>query len=382
MTKQLVINFVLATLIFDVCFLLTACERGESEPKNASMNAMMEAMPVNVIQVQPVDVPISVETVAQTEGAKETEIRPRVGGILLKRLYTEGAPVEAGQPLFQIDPEPFQNTLNEARAQYREQAARVVQTRREEARQRKLLAERFVSQSMYDIAYANHTMAEAALQSAKVRVQQAKLNLSYTTVTAPVKGISGRFQFSEGALVAANTSLLTTISQLSPIWVRFSFSDSELERFDGRLSEQNVRQVIVTLPDGSEYSQKGTINFAASQIDPLLGTQQLRAEFNNNDQRILPGQFVRVRVIAGEAKRAFIVPQSVVLTSDLGRYVYVVSDTNKVEMRVVVAGDWIGKNWVILNGLNAGDKVIVDNIIKLRPGTVVLPQLQEQVTGV
>ncbi len=361
--------------------VLIACSSNESEVDNASSNKAMAAMTVTVIEMQPVDTPVSIETVAQTEGAKETEIRPRVGGIIQKRLYSEGEPVKAGQPMFLIDPEPFQNALNEAQAQYREQSARIVQSKREEARQRRLLAEKFVSQSMYDIAESNYAVAKAALQSAKVRVKQAKLNLSYTTVRSPIAGISGRFRFSVGALVQANTSLLTTISQLSPIWVRFSFSDSELERFGGRVREQNVSQVIVILPDGTEYEQKGRINFAASQIDPLLGTQQLRAVLNNDDQRLLPGQFVRVRVVSNMRRKVFSVPQGVVLTSDLGKYVYVVNDINEVEMRSVDVGDWVGKNWVILGGLNSGDKVVVDNIIKLRPGTAVIPQFKEKVAG-
>lgn len=382
MVNQLFRDITLVVGLSGMGLLLTACSPNEPETQNNASGKMREAMPVTVIQVRPIDTPVSIETVAQTEGAKETEIRPRVGGILLKRLYTEGEPVKAEQPLFLIDPEPFQNTLNEAKAQYQEQSARIEQLQREEARQHRLLAEKFVSQSMYDIAQANFAVAKATLQSAKVRVQQAKLNLSYTTVKSPIAGISGRFRFSVGALVEANTSLLTTISQLSPIWVRFSFSDSELKQFDGRIHEQNVGQVIVILPDGTEYGQTGRINFAASQIDPSLGTQQLRAEFSNNNQRLLPGQFVRIRIVSNETRKAFSVPQSVVLASDLGKYVYVVNDNNKVEARPVIVGDWVGKNWIILDGLNVNDKVVVDNIIKLQPGMAVMPQLKEQVAGI
>ncbi|MDP1559314.1 MAG: efflux RND transporter periplasmic adaptor subunit [Nitrosomonas sp.] len=363
-----------STIILLVSLLLAACSNSEPIPEITSVN---EAIPVSVIQVQPTSVPISVETVAQAEGAKEVEIRPRVSGILLKQLYTEGSPVDAGQPLFLIDPAPFKNTLAEVRAQLLEQSIVVEQAKVEESRQHRLVTENFVSQRVYDSAAANLAIAKAALQSAKVRVQQAELNLSYTTVTAPVNGVTGRSEFSEGSLVTAHTSLLTTIAQLSPIWVRFSFSDNELVRFGGRLNEQNVEKVWVILPDGSTYQQEGEINFAASQIDPLLGTQQLRATFENEDQRLLPGQFVRVRVTAGESTNVFIVPQVAVLTSDLGRYVYVVNEKNEVTVRAVVAGDWIGKDWIILEGLNAGDKVIVDNIIRLSPGKVVVPQLSD-----
>jgi membrane fusion protein (multidrug efflux system) len=218
-------------------------------------------------------------------------------------------------------------------------------------------------------------VARAALQQAQANVREAELNLSYTTVTAPVSGYSGRFQFSEGALITANTSLLTTIVQLSPIWVRFSFSDNELAQLGGRLTEENVKEVTLVLPDGSEYPQKGKLNFAASQIDPLLGTQQLRATFDNADQKLLPGQFVRARVTTGQRDGVFLLPQVAVSTSDQGRFVFVVNEKNEATVRPVVVGDWVGKDWIILEGLNAGDKVIIDNIIKLRPGAPLVPNI-------
>ncbi|SFH62889.1 membrane fusion protein, multidrug efflux system, partial [Nitrosospira sp. Nsp14] len=318
-------------------------------------------------------VPISAEAVAQTEGAKEVEIRPRVGGILLKRLYEEGAEVKVGQPLFLIDPVPYQNALAQAKAQLAEQRARVGQTEREENRLRDLLEAQAISQREYDNAVSESAITRAGLQQAEVRVRDAELNLSYTNVAAPVSGISGRFRFSVGALVEANSSLLTTIVQLSPIWVRFSLSDNELAQLGGPLNEQRVQEITLILPDGKEYEKKGELNFAASQIDPLLGTQQLRAEFDNSNQRLLPGQFVRARVVTGQQDGVFLVPQVAVQISDMGKTVYVVNEKNEAAIRPVVTGRWIGKDWVILDGLKARDKVIVDNLIKLRPGTVVSP---------
>ena len=324
---------------------------------------------------EPVNMPVSLETIAQTEGAKEIEIRPRVGGLLLTRVYIEGTAVKAGQSLFLIDPEPFQNTLAEANALLREQNVSAVRAKSEENRQRQLLNENFVSQRAYDQATADLAAAQAALQAAKARVKQAELNLSYTTVRAPVDGITGRSHFSEGALISANTSLLTTLTQLSPIWVRFSFSDNELAKLGEHVNEKNVHHVTMILPDGSEYPKNGKINFAASKIDPLLGTQQLRATFDNTDERILPGQFVRIRITAGEPKAVYVVPQVAVLTSDLGRFVYVIKEDNAVVQRPVTVGDWIGKDWIILDGLHTGDKVVIDNLIKLIPGKIVEPYL-------
>jgi len=350
---------------------LAACSNGDQEA--LSNPTPKKTMPVSVIKVQPTTVPISAEAVAQTEGAKEVEIRPRVGGILLKRLYEEGTAVKAGQPMFLIDPIPYQNALAQAKAQLAEQKARIEQTRREENRLQDLLVMESISQREYDNAVSDNAVANAALQQAEVRVREAKLNLSYTTVTAPVKGVSGRRLLSEGVLVEANSSLLTTVIQLSPIWVRFSLSDNELVKLGGYLSEQNVQNVTLILPDGTEYDQRGELNFAARQIDPSLGTQQLRATFDNSEQRLLPGQFVRVRVTTGEREGVFLVPQTAVQTSDLGRSVYVVNEKSEAVMRPVVTGRWIGKDWVILEGLKAGDKVIVDNLIKLRSGTPVSP---------
>ena len=152
-------------------------------------------------------------------------------------------------------------------------------------------------------------------------------------------------------------------------------SDNELAQLGGPLNEQNVQQVTLLLPNGTEYDKKGKLNFAASQIDPTLGTQQLRATFENTDQRLLPGQFVRARVITGERDGVFLVPQVAVQRSDLGNIVYIVNEKNEATIQPVVAGQWMGKEWVILEGLKAGDKVIVDNIIKLRPGMPVAPDM-------
>ena len=360
-----------ALLGLTLCVTVAACGQNEA----ASRQPGPTSLPVSIIEVQPTSVPISAEAVAQTEGAKEVEIRPRVGGILLKRLYEEGAEVKAGQPLFLIDPVPYQNALAQAKAQLAEQRARVGQTEREENRLRDLLETQAISQREYDNAVSESAITRAGLQQAEVRVRDAELNLSYTNVAAPVSGISGRFRFSVGALVEANSSLLTTIVQLSPIWVRFSLSDNELAQLGGPLNEQRVQEITLILPDGREYEKKGELNFAASQIDPLLGTQQLRAEFDNSDRRLLPGQFVRARVVTGEQDGVYLVPQTAVQVSDMGKTVYVVNEKNEATIRPVVTGRWIGKDWVILDGLKARDKVIVDNLIKLRPGTLVSPHV-------
>ena len=352
---------------------LVACgKKEEGAPQGAGM-----IMPVSVISVKSTSVPITAEAVAQTEGAKEVEIRPRVGGILLKRMYDEGSSVKAGQTMFLIDPVPYQIALQQAKALYAAQQARVEQATREESRLHGLLASQSISQREYDNATSDKATSVANLQQALANVREAELNLSYTNVTSPLTGVSGRFQFSEGALIAANTSLLTTVSQISPIWVRFSLSDSELKLLGGHLTEKNVKEVSLVLPDGTEYKQKGVLNFSASQIDPKLGTQQLRATFENNDHQLLPGQFVRARITTGIRNGVFLIPQTSVLTGDQGKFVFV-ADKDK-EGKIVAAirpikeGGWLGNDWVVLEGLKEGDQVIADNLIKVRPGAPVSP---------
>jgi membrane fusion protein (multidrug efflux system) len=345
----------------------------KKDDANTQGVAAMPAMPVSVIAMQPTSVPVGAEAVAQTEGAKEVEIRPRVGGILLKKLFEEGASIRAGQAMFLIDPAPFQIALSNAKAQLAQQKARVEQTQREAQRLQGLVATQSISQREADNAVSESALAKAGLEQVEAGVREAELNLSYTTVTSPLSGVAGRFELSEGALVSANSSLLAKVSQISPIWVRFSFSDSELAALGGHLSSSNVKEVTLILPNGKEYVAKGQLNFAASGIDPQLGTQQLRATFENADKSLLPGQFVRIRVTTGKQDGVFLVPQVAVLTNDQGKFVYVANDKNEVVVKPIVVGNWVGNDWVALSGLNVGDKVVVDNVIKLRPGANVAP---------
>jgi membrane fusion protein (multidrug efflux system) len=369
--KPVALSATLTMAALMACLVLASC--GKKDDAAAEAAGKSPSMPVTVLELQAATVPISAETVAQTEGAKEVEIRPRVGGILLKKLFDEGAQIKAGQSMFLIDPVPFQIALTNAKAKLAQQRARAEQTQREAQRLKGLLASQSVSQREADNAASDNALALAGLTQYEASVREAELNLSYTTVTSPLTGVAGRFEFSEGALVSANTSLLTKVSQISPIWVRFSLSDSESAQLGGHLTQKNVKEVALILPNGEQYKQKGQLNFAASSIDPMLGTQQLRATFDNPEKRLLPGQFVRIRVTTGQKDGVFMVPQTSILTNDQGKYVYVANAQNEATIRPIVVGNWIGKDWVVLSGLEAGDKVIVDNIIKLRPGAAIAP---------
>ncbi len=347
--------FSVASLV--VMFLVSACSKETAAPQATTT----PPVPVTVVEMLPQNLPTTIELMAQTEGAKETEVRARVGGILLKRLYEEGASVKAGQPLFQIDPAPYELALAEVKA-------KAEQTTREEARLKGLLARQAISQKEYDDANSANAMAQAALR-------QAQLNLSWTTVTAPVSGISGRAIKSEGSLIGtADATPITSIYQTNPMWVRFGLSESDIASLPGgQLKAGMVRRVELILPDGSVYDKPGKINFLASTVDTTLGTQQLRAEFDNKDNRLLPGQFVRVRLQVGERAGVFLVPQAAVMQTEQARLVMLAGPDNKVVPRPVQTAEWQGKDWVITEGLQAGDKVIVDNLMKLRPGATVAP---------
>ncbi|WP_374241098.1 efflux RND transporter periplasmic adaptor subunit [Zoogloea sp.] len=355
--------------------LLAACSGKEQAPAGPPGGAM-PPLPVTALEMQPTRVETSVEAVAQTEGAREVEVRARVGGILEKRVFEEGSPVKAGQALYQIDRAPLETAVAQARAQLAEAKARVEQTQREAARLKGLLAQQAISQREYDTASSDNSVAQAAVQAAQAALRQAELNLSYATVTAPVGGITGRSVVSEGTLLATGGgTLLTTVVQVNPIWVRFSIPEGELNAAmpEGRFKPQAIRGVELVLPDGSSYPLRGKLNFAASQIDPKLGTLQLRGEFANPEGRLLPGQFVRARLITGEQSGVFKVPQAAVVQTDKGPIVMTVGADNKVEPRPVKTGQWSGADWVVLGGLKAGDKVIIDNLMKARPGTTVAP---------
>ena len=311
------------------------------------------ALAVSVIQATPTTLPNILEITAQAEGAKETEVRARVGGILVKRLYEEGRPVVAGQPLFQLDPEPFKNALDESQA-------RAKQTAREAARLKGLFTQQAVSPN--EVAQAN--------------LKTAQLNLTWATVTAPVSGISGRAQRSEGSLIQTTLegSLLTAIYQINPIWVRFGLSASDTARLPGgRLDPEQKTDVELLLPNGQVYDQPGQLNFLSMFIDPKLGTQQMRAEFLNPANKILPGQFLKIRLTSGRQENVYLVPQASVMQNERGFMVWTVGPDNKVVPTPLKMGAWSGKNWIVLSGLKPSDRVVVDQIIKIRPGAPVVP---------
>jgi membrane fusion protein, multidrug efflux system len=343
--------------------LLSAC--GKDAPPPAP-----PPVAVNTLQVAPQETPVTFEAVGRSEGSREVQVRARVAGILEKQAYNEGDVVKEGAPLFRIERTPFEIDLQQQRGALAQEIARNELAQRDYERAKDLVARKFVSQQSLDQSASALAQSNAAVQIAKARVRQSELNLSYTSVDAPISGITGRAQQSIGSLLAPNgdTSLLTTITRTDPIWVRFALSEAEFASL--RSSEAKQPEVKLILPDGTAFPATGTLNFSGSTVDNALGTVQMRAEFANPKLQLLPGQYVKVQVVAG-SRQAILVPQTAVLQNESGRYVWLVGPENKALARNIRPGGWVGRNWVVLDGLKPGDSVITDNLVRLRPGTVV-----------
>ena len=347
--------------------LLTGCGNGGQ----AAVDPSMMAMPVTVMAAQPQQVPVMVEAVGQAEGSKQVEVRARVSGILTRQLYKEGDRVKAGAPLFTIDPVSYDIALSQAHALLTQEQANLERAQRDAARLKPLVEQRAISQKEYDDATSALKMSDALAAASMAKMREAQLNLAYTRVTAPISGVTGRAQQSEGSLVTplGDAGLLTTVSVTDPLWVRFSLSESETLQLRKASGKTVVRLV---LPDGSTYDKPGKLNFAASTVDPRIGTVALRAEFPNPKLTLLPGQFVRVQMSIGE-RQAYLIPQSAVSQGEQGKVLFTVSADNKVVPHTIETDGWSGNNWVVTTGLAPGDKIIIDNLMKLRPGAAVAP---------
>ena len=344
--------------------VLAACSPGGAQDKKA---ATPTAVPVTAIAVAPRAVPVSFDAVGRTEGSREVQVRARVSGIIEQQLYNEGDAVPAGAPLFRMERAPFEIELQQARASLAQETARQELAQQETERLKGLADRRAISQKEADQAASFARQSTAGMQMAQARVRQAELNLSYTTVNAPIGGITGRALQSIGTLVSPNneSALLTTLTRGDPIWVRFALSEAE---FATIRTSKNV-EVRLELADGKPYELPGKLNFSGSTVDATTGTVQMRAELPNPKLQLLPGQFARVRVIAG-TQQAIVVPQTAVMQNEGGRFVWVI-DGDKAIPRPIRAGSWLGSGWVVLEGLKAGDAVIVDNLVRLRPGAPV-----------
>jgi membrane fusion protein (multidrug efflux system) len=334
---------------------------------------------VTVLTVQRQTIPGQFEWVAQAAASKSIQVRAQVSGVIIDRPYVEGTNVPKGKVLFRIDPRTYQANYESAKARMAEAEAQFANTERTLNRLKPLLGQSAVAQQDVDNAQAAYEQAHAAVLDAKAEVDAAKKNYDDTFVRAEVGGRAGRALMEVGALTSGPSDELTTVDQVDPIYVYFNPSDQDVLQWRrdiaaGRLVlPGGVLDAQVTLADGSVYGRTGKLDFIALTLQPATSALQLRAEFPNPEHTLLPGQFVRVRLLGLKRNDAILVPQRAVQEGLTGPFVYVLGDSNTVGARTVAATAWQGTQWIIDDGLKPGDKVIVDGTQKIGPGRPVKP---------
>jgi len=369
-------NMITLIAAFIGCLILTGCGK-----QNAAVAKAPAAIPeVGIVIVQPQRVALTTELAGRTSAHLIAEVRPQVSGIIQKRLFTEGSDVKAGEVLYQIDPATYQASYDSAKASLARAEATVVPARLKAERYKELVKINAVSKQDYDDVSAALKLAEADIEAAKAAVETARINLTYTKVTAPISGRIGRSTVTDGALVTANqTAALATIQQLSSMYVDVTQSSAELLRLkqslaSGLLKSNGAAQarVKLILEDGSPYPLPGTLKFSEVTVDQSTGSVTLRAVFPNPKQILLPGMFVRAVLEEGVNEKAILVPQRGVTRNLAGNaMVMLVGEDEKVEPRIIKVARTVGDNWLVSEGLKAGDRVILEGLQKTRPGTPV-----------
>ncbi|WP_079436533.1 efflux RND transporter periplasmic adaptor subunit [Zoogloea sp. LCSB751] len=355
---------------------------GCGEPKAAGEQHPMGPAEVGVVDIQPQKVALTTELAGRTAAYMVSEVRPQVGGIIQKRLFTEGGDVAAGQPLYQIDPATYQAAFESAKASLAKAEANLASTRSKASRYEELVTIKAVSQQDYDDAQAALKQGLADVAAAKAAVETARINLAYTKVAAPIAGRIGRSTVTPGALVTASQqTALATVQQLDPIYVDVTQSSAELLRLkrdlaSGQLKKAGAGQAAVklVLEDGSAYPLPGKLQFSDITVDQSTGTITLRAVFPNPKGDLLPGMYVRTVLEEGVDEQAILVPQQGVSRDTKGNpTAMVVGADGKAEQRVLKTSRVLGDKWLVSDGLKAGDKLIVDGLQKIRPGAPVKP---------
>jgi membrane fusion protein, multidrug efflux system len=334
---------------------------------------------VGVVTVQPADVALPLDFSGRVAGFRVVEIRAQVSGILLKREYLEGAVVEPGQVLFRIDPRTYEAALARATAQAAQAKAALIQAEENFSRVQGLAAQKVATQKSLEDAVAGRDQARAAVLSTQADVDVAKLNIEFTTIKAPVKGPTSLVSPAEGTLIKAQDTLLTTITQLDPAYVNFTFTDSELRRLQEiaksseELFDSNHVKVELQFGDGSTYPEAGKVDTRSRTVDPRTGTILTRAIFPNREGALLPGQFVRVKMTGITMPNAVVIPKAAISQGPLGAFVYALETDNVARARQVRLYRELPDGWIVRKGLAAGDRVVVDGVIRVRPGSPVKP---------
>jgi len=334
------------------------------------------AAQVAVVTARSQPVSLTRDLVGRLSATRAADVRARVAGVLLKRLYKEGSDVQQGQALFQIDPAPLQAALSGALAALAQAQANATNAHVSAQRDRELIASGLVSRSDLDNAEAVERSTAAAVLQAQANVDTARINLGYAKVASPIAGRASQQAVTEGALVGQGTAtLLTTVEQIDPIYVNFDQPAVEVERLQRAqatgnitLVERNKATVQLTLPDGTPYGRAGTLDFRDASVDPATGAVALRGLIPNPDHQLLPGMYVNVRLTVGTLKRAFLVPQAALQRDNTGPYVLVVGSGDVVAQKRVATENLSGPEWIITEGLADDDRVVVSGIQSARPG--------------
>ena len=348
-------------LLWASLLLLAACN--QATPQNPQTPPPPE---VTVIEVHPRSVPLRRELVGRLAPTRVAQVRARVAGIILKRVYKEGTDVKQGDVLYLIDPAPLEAALHAKEAALAKAQADATNAAVIAKRYRELSAKQLISTQDRDTALANERSTAAAVKQAQAVVESARLDLGYATVTAPIAGRAGRALVTEGALVGeGEATQLTTIEQIDPIYINFSQSVAELRDLQ---SNSQPTRVDVLLPDGKPYPEAGTLDFSDLAVDPLTGAISLRAIMPNPDHALLPGMFVNLRLTTGTVDNAFVVPQAALERDNQGAYVLVVDADGKVAQRRLQIRSMTRSDWIVTGELVDGDRVIVEGLQKVQPG--------------
>ena len=367
--------------LFLCSVLLAACGKG-SDGKGPGAGGAPPPAEVGVVTVTLGDVGLVTELPGRLEASRVAQVRARAAGILQKRLFREGSDVKAGQPLFTIDSAPYAAVAASARASQARAEANVAQATALAERYKPLVEANAVSKQEYANAVAAQKQAEADVAVAKANVQTASINLGYAAVTSPISGRIGRALVTEGALVGqGEATQLAVVQQINPMYVNFTQSAGEVMKLRNAMASGQFKQasgleaasVRVVLEDGTEYAKAGRLLFSDLTVDSTTGQITLRAEVPNPTGELLPGLYVRVRLEQAQASNAITLPQQAVTRTAQGDTVMVVGDDGKVSPRPIKIGSAKGNQWVVLSGLKAGEKVMVDGFQKLQPGATVKP---------
>lgn len=372
------IPIVVMLLVLTAAFLFW--RHVDSGPRHEMATAPQQTMPVHVVTVQNETVPLHPRYLGRTEGSQVVEIRARVAGYLLDRVFEEGTKVTKGQPLFQIDPRPFETDLARAKAHLQSAQATLSRAHLQVVRYQELTARQSATEGELEEWQQQEGVAAADVELAKAEIAAAELNIEYAHIEAPIDGVIGEALKEVGSYVdSGSNGLMAVLQQVDPIDVRFSVTEQEMLRWRRLIDsgvikapEANDTMVELTLADGSTYPYQGRVDYVDVKVDDTTGTSIIRAKVPNPDNTLRPGQFVHVNVLGVERLNVIRVPQNAVMQNPTGASVYVVGAEDKIESRPVTLGEWSGgSEWIIESGLKPGDRVVVSRLLMLRPGVPV-----------